>query len=274
MMNKDLSLFEVFQHMLPWVMMVEGARYVAATSLMMAILFVAHRKWKFAQKIQSRRATRSDYRREIVGSLKSIIVYSGVATIGVWAMSKGYGTNAYSGSRHWSVVLVYVACLLVVHDCYFYFTHRLMHTRVLYRKFHRHHHRSVTPTPYAAYSFSMGEAAVQALMPVLWFFFVPTPFIAMTIFLVIVMLMNVWGHSGTELRPPGFAKHWFWGNFTTTVYHDMHHSGNINSNFGLYFTWWDRLFGTENQSYQETYRKVTEQGRQSEAAESGASVQT
>lgn len=32
------------------------------------------------------------------------------------------------------------------------------------------------------------------------------------------------------------------------THHDMHHA-NGNSNFGLYFTWWDRLMGTEHQDY-------------------------
>lgn len=32
------------------------------------------------------------------------------------------------------------------------------------------------------------------------------------------------------------------------THHDMHHTSG-NSNFGLYFTWWDRMMGTEHPQY-------------------------
>lgn len=32
------------------------------------------------------------------------------------------------------------------------------------------------------------------------------------------------------------------------THHDMHHASG-NSNFGLYFTWWDRMMGTEHPQY-------------------------
>jgi uncharacterized protein (DUF2147 family) len=37
----------------------------------------------------------------------------------------------------------------------------------------------------------------------------------------------------------------------------MHHA-KFNGNYGLYFTWWDRIFKTEFKDYNETYEKVQE----------------
>jgi sterol desaturase/sphingolipid hydroxylase (fatty acid hydroxylase superfamily) len=35
---------------------------------------------------------------------------------------------------------------------------------------------------------------------------------------------------------------------TTTTHHDLHHA-QAGWNYGLYFTWWDRLMGTEHPEY-------------------------
>lgn len=40
------------------------------------------------------------------------------------------------------------------------------------------------------------------------------------------------------------------------LYHDLHHK-DFDGNYGLYFTWWDRLCGTEHKRYRETFEEVT-----------------
>jgi hypothetical protein len=48
----------------------------------------------------------------------------------------------------------------------------------------------------------------------------------------------------------------FW-RFDTTTHHDLHHNGSFAHNFGLYFTWWDRIMGTEHPQYRAIFREVT-----------------
>ena len=122
---------------------------------------------------------------------------------------------------------------------------------------HRLHHRSTTPTPFAAYAFAAPEAAVQALFVSLWICLIPTPDFALFLLLGIMIVRNVIGHAGTELHPRGMADHWLGGLFTTTVHHDLHHGGGFSHNYGLYFTWWDGMMGTEHPRYREIYREVT-----------------
>ena len=51
-----------------------------------------------------------------------------------------------------------------------------------------------------------------------------------------------------------FRSKWVsWWN--TTTHHDLHHSAG-NYNYGLYFTWWDRMMGTEHPEYKERFRAV------------------
>jgi Delta7-sterol 5-desaturase len=44
---------------------------------------------------------------------------------------------------------------------------------------------------------------------------------------------------------------------STTTHHDLHHAGSFNHNFGFYFTWWDKMMGTEHPDYVATFDRVT-----------------
>ncbi len=37
----------------------------------------------------------------------------------------------------------------------------------------------------------------------------------------------------------------------------MHHCGSFKHNFGFYFTFWDKLMGTEHPEYVATFNRVT-----------------
>jgi sterol desaturase/sphingolipid hydroxylase (fatty acid hydroxylase superfamily) len=63
---------------------------------------------------------------------------------------------------------------------------------------------------------------------------------------------NVLGHMGHELAWPGFTRSRLTGWLTTTTHHDLHHSQG-RYNYGLYFTWWDRMMGTEHPRYHEAF---------------------
>jgi len=67
-----------------------------------------------------------------------------------------------------------------------------------------------------------------------------------------------------ELYPAGWVDNRWTRWWNTTTHHDLHHSSG-NTNFGLYFTWWDRWMGTEHPRYREEFRKVTARTRKAEA---------
>ena len=216
--------------------------------------------------LQSRKATRSDYSREIGASIRTLVVFTALATPAFWLRSEGFMPwTAGAATSGWAVA-IWVIALLIAHDAWFYWTHRLMHSPRLFARWHRTHHRSVSPTPFAAYSFDWREAIVQALFSVLCIALLPMPMSALLMFLNVMIVRNAWGHCGVELHPAWFADHWLTRHFTTTFHHQLHHSGSYHHNFGLYFTWWDRLMGTEYPGYREAYRALTrrESGKQLE----------
>ena len=60
----------------------------------------------------------------------------------------------YDVARHgWGYFVASIAAIAVVHDSYYYWAHRLMHHRAVYRRVHAVHHQFTNPTPFAAYAF-------------------------------------------------------------------------------------------------------------------------
>jgi hypothetical protein len=63
------------------------------------------------------------------------------------------------------------------------------------------HHRSNSPSPFTAYSFDLGEAAINALFVPLWMLLVPTQWPVAGLFMLHQIVRNTLGHSGYELFP-------------------------------------------------------------------------
>ena len=226
-------------------------RYLIAAGALSLILWI-FQSWSQARQIQTRRATFADYKREFLSSMRTVLVF-GVTTISTVLFVEAGWVSILHGEISWTLFALQVGAMIIAHDAYFYWLHRAMHTKQLFRLFHLHHHKSRTPTPWAAYSFATGEAAAEAAFVPAYLLLIsmlgmPMYDFAIFIFLAHMILRNVMGHAGVELFPAGWTRGPL-GWITTTTHHDLHHSQG-NSNFGLYFTWWDRWMGTEHPEYE------------------------
>jgi len=152
--------------------------------------------------------------------------------------------SAYPAWWFWLSILA----MLLLHDTLFYWLHRAMHTRWLFRITHLVHHRSVHPTAYAAYSFHPAEAVGEALIVVAIIYLIPVNPLAFLIFQTISTAYNVYGHCGREFYPRGVASHWLGRWFNTSTAHAAHHARGRH-NYGLYSLAWDRLMGTVDPAY-------------------------
>jgi sterol desaturase/sphingolipid hydroxylase (fatty acid hydroxylase superfamily) len=150
--------------------------------------------------------------------------------------------------------------LLVVQDTYFYWTHRAMHHPWLFQGVHLAHHRSREPSPFAAYAFSPVEALVHAAYVPLLLLVVPVHELAIFAFLAVMIARNVLGHLGIELFPRWFARSRWSRWSTTTTHHALHHR-HAGANFGLYFTFWDRLMRTTDPTYEAAFEEVASRPR-------------
>jgi uncharacterized protein (DUF2147 family) len=114
------------------------------------------------------------------------------------------------------------------------------------------HHKSHNPSPFTAYSFDVPEAAVHGVFVTLALVFIPVSQPAIFIFLAHMILRNVIGHSGYEVFPARRDGRPVFDFMTTVTHHDLHHA-QAGWNYGLYFTWWDRLMKTEHPLYAEKF---------------------
>lgn len=211
-----------------------------------------------ARRLQSRRADLRQIRREVGWSLVSAVIFGTMSMLLVIGPGELGWNRMYfdMGAWGWSYALFSLLLMIVAHDAYFYWTHRLLHHPVLLRSIHRTHHLSRTPTPWTAYALDPGEAVVQAAFPALFALLVPLHPLTVLVWSVHMIVRNVLGHAGFELMPAGLARSRWLGWLTTATHHDLHHA-TFQWNFGLYFTWWDRLMGTEHPEYLAWYDAAT-----------------
>lgn len=232
-------------------------RYFFFAGLAYLLFYVLFRRKWWMKKIQAGFPASKQIRREITYSVLSILIFMGVFLVITLLRRAGY-TQIYLRFAEHSVwyFLGSIAVLILWHDTYFYWTHRLLHLKA-FARFHRLHHQSHNTNPWTSFAFHPVEAVVQAgfVPPILFLL----PFHPLAIGTVITwqMAFNVMGHLGYEVIPVWLHKTWVGRWFNTSTHHNMHHRF-ANANYGLYFNLWDRILKTNHTRYEETYRHEAE----------------
>ncbi len=233
-----------------------AVRYLVLASLAFAGWYGLGRMQVRPGKLQPVLPSRGQITREIGWSAVTVLIFGTVAGLlsgsGLVPNTRLYGEIAEFG---WAYFWLSIPLLIALHDTWFYWTHRLMHHRALFRYFHRVHHRSTNPTPWTAYAFHPLESTVQALGIVAILFILPVHPLAVLVFQTISTAVNVYGHSGHELYPRGWATHPLGRWLNTSVAHNAHHA-MARHNYGLYFLFWDRLMGTIDPGYAAQYDRA------------------
>jgi lathosterol oxidase len=207
-------------------------------------LFHVHAEDRELEPIQTRRATARDIRREVWLSLSTVLIFSLMST-GLYQLYKAGHTSIYWNLRDYPYGFLFVSVFLalVVHDTWFYWTHRFMHWRPVFKYTHLGHHRSVSPTPWAIFAFQPLEAIIQFMGICLVVMFVPLHPMGLLLFFWVDAQINTAGHTGYELVPRFISNSpWFQG-LNTVTHHDLHHT-HPHKNFGSFFNVWDRWMGT------------------------------
>lgn len=234
----------------------DAIRYLLTVTLVLLGLAVAARlrsvRWGAiwqARQVRIRPVRPGQRRSEWAWSMHSVLVFGAMGSL-VWlGWQRGLFRILHDTQElGWGYALASLVLLIVLHDTWFYWTHRLLHLPRLMRWAHARHHRSLAPTPWAAYSFGTLDALINALyLPcVLWL--MPLHEGVILIWGIHQTLRNALGHCGVEVIPLPWLRG-FWGRwFTTTLHHEMHHAYS-RGNYGLYFRWWDVWCGTEQVAY-------------------------
>lgn len=185
-------------------------------------------------------------RREIGWSLASAALYGILAGLVAWGWQAHGWTRIYERVDDYPLwwLPLSVLAFLLLHDAWFYWTHRWMHRPRLFRLAHAVHHRSRPPTAWAAMAFHPLEALTGAVVIPFLVLFIPIHYGALLVVLTVMTVMGVTNHMGWELFPrrlvEGPAGRWL----ITASHHHRHHE-QYGCNYGLYFRFWDRLCGTD-----------------------------
>lgn len=193
---------------------------------------------------RNNRFTAKDIEREVWLSIQTIFIFS-FFSLGLLQLIKSgdsaiyYDFNEYSW---WYAVLSFFLCL-IAHDTYFYWTHRFMHWRPVFKYTHLGHHRSRTPSPWAILAFQPGEAVFQFIIFALLILFLPLHPIVFVLYLIYDTMANTAGHNGFELVPKWTSNYPILKFGSTVTHHDLHHI-DVSKNFGSFFNFWDRIMNT------------------------------
>ena len=243
---------------------VNGLRYVLFCGVVWLVAYGFFRRRWLHRKILQVFPSASDVRREIKHSAVSLLIFSVIAALTLEAARRGW-TQLYRQPDERGMVWFWasILCTILIHDTWFYWTHRLMHHPRLFRLTHLTHHRSVNPTPWAAFAFSPLEAVVQGCIFPLAVMLVPMHPYAFGLFMIWQLAFNVMGHSGFEVFPRWMMKSWLGRVLSTPTHHVMHHE-KMRGNYGLYFNMWDRLMKTNHQDYEARFAEVVSRPQQKE----------
>ncbi len=200
------------------------------------------------RRIQSR-PQKNQIAMEIRYSVISLASISAYLAGGIFMQAKGWTIAPYELSVV-SVVVTFTISL-VLYDAWFYWGHRLMHTKVMYR-FHAHHHKSIVPTPWSNNSDTLVGAFVEQSYFLVIVFVLPISPLVLIAHKIFDQVTGLIGHAGYEyFASPTARRPW---PMLCTTFHDQHH-GHFNYNFANTFSWWDRMMGTIHPSYDATVKK-------------------
>ena len=214
-------------------------RYVLVAGVPYLWLYIIGKNRYRASKIQNAYPSRKQVLEEVKYSLSTFCIYSS----GIWFflnwLKNGFTKN-YTDINEFGIpyFILSVLIMIVMHDMYSYWIHRLMHHKLIFKYTHLLHHKFHNPSPWSAFAFHPLEAILTMGIIPLIIFTIPWHNLALVIFITIMIFYDTYVHWGFNIKVFKIFK---WQN--TPLEHDLHHR-NAKYNFGLYFTIWDRLMVT------------------------------
>lgn len=205
------------------------------------------------RKISLRPRQNGQITKEIRYSFIASFLFGGLGTVVLYSWQQG-GTALYMDWRlyHWSWMIGSVAVVLLIHETYYYWLHRLMHHPSIYKWVHRTHHESLTTSAWTSFSFHPLESVLQALPVFILIYLLPLHPVSLIVVFLIMSVTSVINHLNHELYPAGSSRHWLGRWWIGATHHSLHHT-QFKYNFGLYFTFWDHWMHTESPDFQKTF---------------------
>jgi Delta7-sterol 5-desaturase len=220
-------------------------RYLVASGLYHLFFFEFLKKTFEERFLRKKPLKRTQLFKEIYWSFLSGLIFAATGLLMYFLYIKGFST-IYLGISDYSIAYIPIRffIFLLVQDAYYYWFHRWMHLPKVYKYLHLIHHKSVHSSVLTSFAFHPFETIFQAVFLPMIIMILPLHIYALTAALVIMTISATINHGGVEIYPSGKFGMWLRKWFIGATHHDFHHR-KFNYNFGLYFTFWDRLMKTE-----------------------------
>ncbi|MDT0643497.1 sterol desaturase family protein [Zunongwangia sp. F363] len=221
------------------------SRYLMAAGLFYYYYYVKHSA-KY-DRLSSRKLRKGQLKKEIYWSVWSSAIFAFSGAILYWLWQNGF-TAIYLDISAYGLwyMPVSLAIILFLHETYYYWVHRWMHHPRVFRKVHKVHHDSFTPTPWTSFSFHPWESVLEAIILPLILLFIPVNIYVLGFYLLLMTLSSVVNHLDIEIYPKRFQQSKIGKQFIGATHHHYHHT-EFKTNYGLYFTFWDRWMNTESE---------------------------
>lgn len=193
-------------------------------------------------------------RKVIIADIKLSVLSVIFFALGAACFMTCYNRGLTQVYTHWKIqdlsyfALSYVL-VLWLQDTWFYFFHRLFHLRPLFKWTHRGHHQSKPPTPWTFFALEPMEAAIQVYFLLGITFIIP---LHIGVLISILLTMAIWAmgnHIGYPVVPDSRLSR-CWGRWCIGSAHHLVHHHRYTKHYGLYFTFWDKVLGTQDASYE------------------------
>lgn len=139
-------------------------------------------------------------------------------------------------------IIVHLLFFMIMEDAAFYWSHRLLHHKAFYARFHKIHHEYHSPVGITVYyahpiEFMIGNVLTSSTGPLL---LGRCHIVTYWMWMVIRVMESTDGHSGYEFSWSPFRLLTF---SLSSQYHNFHHSHNVG-NYGSFFGFWDTFCKT------------------------------
>ena len=218
--------------------------YIIVATAFYLIFYVWKKIELNKNKIKPNAVSPEQLRRELIYSAVSLAIFCLTGLV-VLLLYQNHFSRIYLDITNRSLPYFFLSILLMIlfHDMYFYWTHRLLHLPGWYQKVHSIHHRSSNPSPFTSLAFHPIESVIQGLVLPLMVIIIPLHPFAIFAFLIYMVYKNVRGHAGYEFTSVDQRTKKWNQVHSYSIHHNLHHL-HVRDNYGLYFTIWDRLMRT------------------------------
>lgn len=200
---------------------------------------------KLAKIQKSRNLSPELIRRDIKQSTKSLFLIAFFVGLAIWLNQEGYTLVQASEPSVFSFVL-WLLVSMFLYDTWFYWVHRLIHTKPFYKHVHLWHHRSKTPVIWSNNSDTLLDGVLTQSYWIVAALILPMPTaLVILVHKIYDQVTGMLGHAGYEYggiltMPPS--------PFAAVTFHDQHHE-YFNCNYATQFLFWDKLMGTLHKDY-------------------------